>query len=82
MNELSIREFYKEHELNKGASQEQVDNLIGDMDSIFDIMDNYLKHVTPTNKAIDREANKRYGGMSFGNDRNRFIEGAKWARVK
>jgi len=29
-------------------------------------------------KKIKKEANKRYGGMSFGNDRNIFIEGAEY----
>lgn len=31
---------------------------------------------------IKNEADKRYGNMSFGNDKVRFIEGALWYREK
>ena len=37
------------------------------------------KYSVPTKKKCEKEADKRYGGMSFGNDCVTFLEGALWA---
>jgi hypothetical protein len=86
MNAEKFYELHRKEKISVDYEFQTNDKIFVNKENVIMLMQNYHKHKLKksrlTKKMCKDEADKRYGGASFGNDRNIFLEGALWVLKK